>query len=365
MTDEGPKKAAIWFRLLRLEGDMLALWTPPLYPVEGFTYPPELGPKLVEKIGPFTPKIWAGLEEGWIDDATFYEWYDYHNQWLAEASLYLLESHPWDIFLLQCHALDHAQHLYLSKFDPKTADVRQEHAWFPRLPPAEVAREMLPKHYESVDRVIGKVTEIADEETVILVVSDHGAVASVDEVHVNKVLEQGGLLFYKAGEGGKPQVDWSRTIAYKTRPGHIYVNLKGREPCGVVKARDYEVVRDRILEVLYDYVHPGTGKRAFTLAVRREDAKPLGLWGEAVGDIIYAVRPELVGHEHGPILPTAQYGLSSVRAVLVMAGPGIKKGYRLQRLHWLTDIAPTVAHLLGIPAPRDAEGGVLYEALEG
>ena len=28
------------------------------------------------------------------------------------------------------------------------------------------------------------------------------------------------------------------------------------------------------------------------------------------------------------------------------------------------DVAPTLAYLLGIPVPRGAEGGVVYEALE-
>ncbi|HDN79738.1 MAG TPA: hypothetical protein ENG33_04650 [Chloroflexi bacterium] len=364
-TDEGLKKGAIWFRLLRLSENELALWTPPIYPVNGFTYPPEIGPELVQKVGPFTPKIWAGLVEGWIDDVTFYEWYDYHNRWLAEASVYLMGNNPWDLFFLVCHAPDHAQHLYLSKFDPQTAEWRQNHNWFPHLPSTEAAREMLPKHYESVDRMVGKLLEAADEETVVLVVSDHGAVASLDEVHVNDVLEQKGLVFYKSKEGSRPQVDWARTKAYKTRPGHIYVNLKGRDPDGIVEpGGEYEEVRDQVIEALYDYVHPETGKRAFSMVIKREDAKPLGLWGEKVGDIIYAVRPEFVGHEHGPILPTARYGLSSVSSVLIMAGPGVKKGVRLERLHWLTDIAPTISYILDIPVPRQAEGAVIYEALE-
>jgi hypothetical protein len=47
-----------------------------------------------------------------------------------------------------------------------------------------------------------------------------------------------------------------------------------------------------------------------------------------------------------------------------MKGPNVKKGLHLQRLVQLTAVSPTIAHLMGFPIPAQAEGAVLWEALE-
>lgn len=56
-------------------------------------------------------------------------------------------------------------------------------------------------------------------------------------------------------------------------------------------------------------------------------------------------------HRHGP------------DGVLLMYGPGIRPGHRLESSHVL-DVFPTVLALLGLPLPEDAEGRVLEGAFE-
>jgi hypothetical protein len=68
--------------------------------------------------------------------------------------------------------------------------------------------------------------------------------------------------------------------------------------------------------------------------------------------------------EHGSELPTARVGELTIRSLFFMKGPNIKKGLHLQRLVQLTAVAPTIAFLLGFPVPAQAEGAVLWEALE-
>ena len=48
----------------------------------------------------------------------------------------------------------------------------------------------------------------------------------------------------------------------------------------------------------------------------------------------------------------------------MMSGPGVRRGLRLGRTVWLTDVTPTLCYLLGLPVPGDAEGAVLYQALQ-
>jgi arylsulfatase A-like enzyme len=50
-----------------------------------------------------------------------------------------------------------------------------------------------------------------------------------------------------------------------------------------------------------------------------------------------------------------------MRTMMVLNGPGIAARKRLQNVR-LIDFAPTLAKLLGLPAPKDATGRVLQEA---
>jgi predicted AlkP superfamily phosphohydrolase/phosphomutase len=159
----------------------------------------------------------------------------------------------------------------------------------------------------------------------------------------------------------KPDLSRSRALPQSTI--YIYVNLKGRDPGGVVPPEDYEKVQREIIEALYSYVDPQTGTRPVSLALSRQDARILGLHGEGVGDVVYAIYPEF-GGQHGPQLPTASWGVGKLNALLSFSGPGIKKGLSLQRTSGLTDIVPTVCYLMNWPLPANAEGAVLYQIFD-
>ena len=101
------------------------------------------------------------------------------------------------------------------------------------------------------------------------------------------------------------------------------------------------------------------------MILRVEDAAPLGLYGPRVGDIIVVAEPGgEYGEGHGTLMPTAKFGVSSLQAALIMAGPGVKKGVRPERPIWLTSVAPTIAHLMSIPPAPTMEGPVLNDILE-
>ena len=89
--------------------------------------------------------------------------------------------------------------------------------------------------------------------------------------------------------------------------------------------------------------------------------------GDRVGDVIFAVGDEFAppgAGEHGKQLSTSNFGFGDIKGLLIMSGPGFKKNYRLERTVTLTDIVPTLCHLLEIPVPKDTEGGIIYQALE-
>ena len=225
--------------------------------------------------------------------------------------------------------------------------------------------------YEACDRWIGRLAvALLDGETVLCIVSDNGGTpTSYALVDVADALEQAGLLVYDdggAGRGGRRgrKIDWSRTKAAPVGVVNIYVNLKGREPTGIVEpGEEYEQVRREIIHALYGYRHPKTGYCPFSLALRREDAEAVNMWGELVGDVVYATLPEFDG-AHGHQLPSARWGWGGQHATFILAGAGVRQGVHLERQVRQVDVAPTLAYLTGLPFPAQCEGRVVMEALE-
>jgi predicted AlkP superfamily phosphohydrolase/phosphomutase len=165
----------------------------------------------------------------------------------------------------------------------------------------------------------------------------------------------------------------------------IYMNVAGREPNGVVPAAEFETVRARIVDAwrsLRD--SDGTPIAAAVFTAEAAGALPSG-WGRAslahpdrTGDVIVFVNPPYqfdfaeggtpvrdttvwwAAHGH---LPQSGEGRANTNlyATFYMAGPAIRHGQptRVRSI----DVAPTLAYLLGIPAPEQAQGQVLYQVL--
>ncbi|MBU2634735.1 MAG: alkaline phosphatase family protein, partial [Nanoarchaeota archaeon] len=287
---------------------------------------------------------------GLVDDETFFELLDYHHTHLADVAHYLTSTRPWDILFVETHASDYADHFFIGQSDPISG-----------ADPETIrrCRQGLDRTYASIDRWIGRILELADEDTVVTIASDHGGTPSqFVPVDINDVLENAGLLVQKDGE-----IDWTLSRAARVGLIHIFINLKGREPQGIVEPSEYEKTQQEIIDALMTYRDPETGRRPFKLALTREDAEILNLWGDLVGDVVYAVHPGFDG-AHGQHLPVGKFGLSGQHSVFVMAGAGVRKGVALERQVRVVDVAPTLCYLLGWPMPREVEGGIIYEALE-
>ncbi len=219
--------------------------------------------------------------------------------------------------------------------------------------------------YKRIDNALGEVLEAMGDETLVAVVSAHGIKPRGKPVAIARILEQAGLLAYASDSDGEvPKIDWSRTKAAPWGTVHITVNLRGRNFSGIVEpGGEYEAVVQQVIDALYDYTDPETGLKPVNLALRAEDARILGLYGERIGDVVYALDPRF-GPEYGAQLPASRFDDGDMRGLFIMAGPGVKKGEVLSRNVWLTDVVPTVCYLAELPIPRDCEGCVIYQALE-
>lgn len=143
---------------------------------------------------------------------------------------------------------DYTGHAFLQTVDPSQPTYEKEKA--------EETWSIIRRDYEITDMMFGKIIRCADERTVVVLVSDHGIVCG-KTVFLNNALAQAGLLsFKKDPETNRLIIDWSETKAFAQRSVHIYVNLKGRDPSGIVDPAKYHKVREQIIDVLYKLRDP-------------------------------------------------------------------------------------------------------------
>lgn len=292
---------------------------------------------------------------GTLDDYICFDVQQMLHQWYGRAVQYLARSDDWSLLYMHCHAIDFANHRYMDQLMPGKSERAQALGW-------------LSRYYQMVDEMVGKILAVADDETLVLVVSDHGGMTrryadpGLGDPHTigGRLLEQHGYL-HLTTRNGEVQIDWPRTRAVCQRSCFIYINRKGRDPHGAVEPADYESLVQEIIDLLLTYRDPESGERPIALALRTDDMPVLGLYGDRVGDIYYAVRPGWA-RVHGNALTTATYTDTSVGCLFVMAGAGVRQGVTLDRPVRVVDIVPTICHALQVPVPRQAEGGVLYQA---
>ncbi len=360
-------------------------------PTEGWADPPEVAREIMSDEGIFTfASGLMGYALHIYEMETWGEIAELHDIWLGDVATQLMTKYPWDLFCMHCHTIDWIYHAVLTEMDEKTCTSKEvyEQAWAFHL-----------RILQSQDRMLARIIEAAGDDTLFVLVSDHGAVADGPSFNPYIPLIKNGLCAMEGqadssdptstvenirrvadgfkqlfgdrqsqelaemGTWNQVTQDISRSKALPQRTIYVYVNLKGRDPGGIVDPSDYEKVQQEIIDALYTYVDPDTGKRPISLALSKKDARILGLHGDGIGDVVYAVYPEF-GGQHGPHLPTVEWGTGKLKALQAFCGPGIKKGVSLERTSGLTDVVPTVCHLMNWPLPTQVEGSILYQVFE-
>jgi hypothetical protein len=356
VTERGPMPCAFALKLLALSGDAtdVRLYHSPLCALEGWSAPVPVAARIHSERGlPDPDGGFHGYNQGWFGADTLLEAIEMQRQWYADACTHLMKNEPWDLFIMRYHLPDTSWHSLSEVLDPTTArnaDERRRHE----------AIEL--GIYEACDRLARDLVACIDpSETLQVLISDHGAKpAGHAGIDANAILQQAGLLT-RSAEG---RIDWSRTHAVSRPVCWVHINLKGRDPDGIVNpGEEYRQAQEAIVSALGDYVDPVSGRKPVLFALRKEDARFLNIYGEQAGDVVYALKHDH-GYQHGPFLPTADYQGGSLRGLLAFSGPGVRKGVQIARNVWCIDMVPTICHLAGWPVPRDTEGAVIYQVLE-
>lgn len=367
----GGTEAVFRIKLLELtpDGETVTLFVTPLCQIDGWSHPEGLDRDIFESDRcRGLPAPYLGLRTfrmGWFDADTFIELCDMHHQWFADAARYLMEQKAWDLFFIHIHTPDYFYHLFASEVDPtRNHDTESLKHW----------QKVEARMYESLDRAFADIAAAAPRRTLYAYVSDHGAKANGHKCNPGQILIDAGLTVLSEGEDpdavahfamytGRKQVDWSKTRAAASGSSYIWVNLKGRDPEGIVEPEDYVTVQNEVIKALYDYTDPETGLKPIGFAFKKQNARMLDLYGDTTGDVVFCYADEY-GSQHGPQFPSATQGMGDLRGLFALSGPGIKKGHVLERNVSLKDLVPTVCHLMGLPVPADCEGAVVYQVLD-
>jgi len=278
-----------------------------------------------------------------------------------EVIRYLLATVDWDYFQFVEIGVDRVHHGFWKFHDPQHR----------QYVPGNVYESLIWDYYKYVDEEIGNILELLDDDTNVLVVSDHGAQRLEGGFCVNEWLRREGLLVLKE-HVTKPTpfssslVDWKRTRVWSEGGyyARVFFNVEGREPEGTVRESEYD---DLIAEM--------TGRFQ---ALRDDRGEPMGSLVFQPRDIYQQVRnvaPDLIVHfgalywrsigglgydslylqenDTGPDdCNHAQFG-SFLLAAPNLPVKGDVEGMRL------LDIAPTLLDLAGYEAPESMQGSSL------
>jgi len=361
-------------RIVDAPNGRFALYATAIYPTAEFSDPPEAGASLARTLGPYRDTLeLSRFLTGWVDGDALLDIFREQGLWQARAALELVRDGAAAVFS-KWHAFDKFYHFFFHAIDPTS-------------PLHDLAHF---EHFERVhqgiqaiaDEMIGIVLDGMDDETVLVAVSDHGQTPSVRQASVNNYLRREGFLAAEI-EDGKAVIDWSRTRAVMHPFTQVWVNLKGRDPQGAVEPADYEAVRRQVIEVLRRW-RDDDGRRVMAQVFTIEEGAFYGLGHPRDGDIRYftmpgvsvyrnvAVTPEgaLVQPAQGPYTgdhgsshPATRFGRGSETAMFAIAGPGIAEGRARRAPVLLCDIAPTLAHLMGVEPPAHCDGAVMRDLL--
>jgi len=274
---------------------------------------------------------------------------------------HLATSRRWELFTFVDMGPDRLHHAFWKYCDPA----------HPRHEPGNRWSHVFRDYYRALDAHLADFLAVLPDDSVVMVVSDHGAQPMLGGLCVNEWLRQEGLLVLrKEPDGPTPvaaaDVDWARTTAWAEGGyyGRIFLNVAGREPTGTIPGREYDSVRDPLAAALERLPGP-EGAPMGTAAMRPHDVYPEvrgiapdlivyfgGLRWRALATLGLAGGLYQEDNDTGP-----DHANHAESGVLLLHGAGLTPGERAGLS--LYDVAPTLQDLLGLDRQPGQRGALI------
>jgi predicted AlkP superfamily phosphohydrolase/phosphomutase len=279
---------------------------------------------------------------------------------------HLLKNKPWDFFMFVEMGVDRIHHGLWQYMDPT----------HPKHEPGNPYQDSIKEYYKYLDQELGEMLSALDDDTIVMVVSDHGAKKMDGGICINEWLRRQGYLVLKeepVRESGKPipfekvEVDWEKTTAWGAGGyyARIFLNVQGRESNGLIPRADYEKVRNELADAV-EAIPDHEGNPLHTTCFRPE----------AIYRQVRNVAPDLIIYL-GDLYwrSVGSFGFDSIYTFENDTGPDDANhaqdgmiiyydpqqnlgGMPLSGLQ-LMDFAPTILHLMEQPIPEEMQGQVM------
>ncbi|MGQ9471287.1 MAG: alkaline phosphatase family protein [Candidatus Aminicenantales bacterium] len=373
-TSQSIKEKTIWDYLGKAGGSSCVVSVPPTYPPKplaghliscfitpdaskNYTYPASLKSELESLFSTYL----FDVEFRTDDKETLLEGIYLMTKRRFAVMKYLITQKPWDFFMFVEIGVDRVQHGFWKYMD------REHHLYSPGNPYESVIID----YYRFLDKQIGELIDLADQETVVLVVSDHGAKRMKGAFCINEWLIAQGLLKVKEKPSQptsleKVEVDWSKTKAWAWGGyyARVFLNVEGREPQGIIPADDYELERQKLIEKLMAIKGPAGETWATRVIIPTEHFPVVNgdypdlmvyfddLYWRSAGTLGYS-NPYLLENDTGP-----DDAVHAQEGIYILYDPLSPRSGRHDAD--ILDIAPTVLSLLDLPVPQDMRGKIIY-----
>lgn len=352
---------------------------------EKYTYPEKLQEELDNdeyEIDVDTKESWGNFPEKIKIDKVFNV-----TEKRMNAIRKLMKREEWEFCMLVFTGTDRLQHFFWHYIDRNSKHFQESEY-----------EKRIHEYYKIIDNNIKEIIELAGEDTVVCLVSDHGFGPFYKSIHLNKWLIDNGYLeseskgtMAKAGitrskignvvaklgltkliplvpnvlikkipraEKSMATIQWDKTKAYALNIAGIYINLKGRDPNGIVEQKDYEKIRNEIKNKLIELIDPETNEKVIENVWKKEEVYS----GENMGkipDLLVETKEGYLGSETFSDLLFKKCWMSGTHkkyGIFIINGQGIKKNEISAKVY---DVVPTLLTAINQPIPKDVDGKVL------
>jgi predicted AlkP superfamily phosphohydrolase/phosphomutase len=377
---------------------------------EDYTYPKELLPILKEEFGSIhIHKPSVLYQKG--KEADIVREVNEATRQQTEITRYLMRTMEWNFSVSVYDATDVIGHYFWAYLD------RNHPKFDPKL--EQPVRKLVEEVHVELDRGIGKLMEEAGENSLKFVISDHGFGSVYYGVYINNWLLDQKYMFLKTNTSVKMRywgfkhgihtynllqlgkklglvrsiesayatksfalkllkmtslslddIDWTRTRVYSAGNfGQLYLNMKGREPHGIVDEENAKALLDELVAELRELEDPNTHRPMFDRIYSKYDVFQ-GRANKSAPDIVFfdenmmyaAHRMFELGSNQLVSLHPIYSGHHKMDGIIFAEGGGIKpQSGKMEYYPNLVDVAPTILHYFGSHVPDDMDGKLLQE----
>jgi len=375
-TSAAVKEKKVWDYLAEKGKKSCLIGVPPSYPpyaINGnlvscfitpsskndYTYPPQLKQEIESIVGNYLFDVVFRTDDR---DAILKGLYEMTEKRFAVIK-HLMKKQRWDFFMFVEIGVDRIHHAFW-KFHDKN---------HPKYVPGNHYEDVVTNYYKFLDKEIGELIDLVDDDTYILIVSDHGTSGMKGCFCINEWMIREGymsMISYpdKQTDIDKSEIDWSKTAAWGWGGyyARIFLNVKGREPNGIIPPDEYEKTREELKQKLL-HIRGPNGE-----IFKNKVYTPEELYGKVIGDKpdlmvyfddLYWRSAGTIGHKSlyldendtGPDDSVHWYD-----GIIILYNK--KKSNKIARSRMsIYDVAPTILDIMGTDVPDGMRGGMISE----